>query len=87
MIVKLSLACALSTLIVAIVVASAAALPPKTSAQATGWVTRTLTDHSTPAWCSGRGASGARRERVATPSATMDSLGWEHHVQVFTQVD
>jgi hypothetical protein len=39
MILKLSLACALSTLLVAIVVANAVALPTKKPAQATGWVT------------------------------------------------
>jgi hypothetical protein len=39
MILKLSLACALSTLLVVIVVANAVALPPKKPAQATGWVT------------------------------------------------
>ena len=39
MILKFSLACALSTLLVAIVVANAVALPTKKPAQATGWVT------------------------------------------------
>ena len=39
MILKLSLACVLSTLLVAIVVANAVALPTKKSVQATGWVT------------------------------------------------
>jgi hypothetical protein len=42
MILKLFLASALSTLLVAIVVANAVALPPKKSAQATGWVTTVL---------------------------------------------
>jgi hypothetical protein len=39
MILKLSHACVLSTLLVAIVVANAVALPAKKPAQATGWVT------------------------------------------------
>jgi hypothetical protein len=39
MILKLSLACVLSSLFVALVVANAIALPPKKIAQPTGWVT------------------------------------------------
>jgi hypothetical protein len=39
MVLKLCLACVLSTLLVAIVVANAVALPPEKPAQATGWVT------------------------------------------------
>jgi hypothetical protein len=39
MILKLFLACALSTLLVAVVVANAVALPPKKSVQPSGWVT------------------------------------------------
>jgi hypothetical protein len=39
MILKLSLACVLSTLLVAIVVANAVALPTKKPAEGTGWVT------------------------------------------------
>jgi len=39
MMLKLSLACALSTLFLGLVIANAIALPPKTPDQPSGWVT------------------------------------------------
>jgi hypothetical protein len=39
MILKLSLACALSTLFLGAVIANAIALPPKKAVEPTGWVT------------------------------------------------